>query len=254
MKKILILMLAIFLCSCSTNKLTSSGNTALDGVSITADVVKEKSKNGNTIYHVHNEYQNDSDRDISEIRYELVFLDKNGDELFVFSNSWNAYNEPLKNGDSITDEISFQKEYNADKLNARVVEVSDTSKKEAVHLPESGEYLYQAVNNGLINNIGSEMPEKVEIIIDHMGAQDITTIEADQMEDFIRSFMKVRIAGESSYFVTDNYNGIQFYFKGGSKVYLPFILYSYEIMVEGKEFLYELLDAEEMWAYALGEN
>ena len=250
MKKIMVIISLLMLSACAGKDISVIGNEGKDGISLVFEISKEKQKNGSIVYDYVCTFTNDSDQDIAEISYEIELMDKNGNKLFSSSNKWIGEDTPLKAGETVKTEGSFQYNSEADQATGRIIAAVPVGEAVEVSLPQAGDLLYQAYDSAAINNILTDRPQKVEIVIDHMGAQVVTVIEGADLDKFLEVFTKVKVLGENNIFVTDNYNAIVFYFKDGQIVRMPFILYSLEIMADGREHLYTLENGEALWAFA----
>ena len=241
------IMFLSFLTGCSST-LKSNPNTGLNDVDIATSVKTGKNKQGNTVYDVVTTVTNNSDKEIMDVKYRLSFQDKSGNELFSFTFSWNGENKPLLKGEKGTSEVSFQHQEKAEKLAAEIVEVKDSTEMPPLHVPEKGEYLYQALNNEHINNLDKELPVIIEGVIDHMGAQEIAEVlDEETIKELVDEFKLIKIGNETNTFVTDNYNGIRFTFADGSEYYISLNLTTLEIRIYGKEHLYELDNFGPFW-------
>lgn len=219
-----------------------------DGIGVEVKIDTEKNKPGNTVYHIYSSFSNTSDREVMYIKYRLSFLDKDGTELFAMHPAWKGQDQPLVAGVTGKDEMHIQDPKKADRIEVEIVEVKDIAQIPAVHVPQFGEYLYEALDNENLNSLKEDLPVGIKIIIDHMGAQAVADVSDEEtISTLVDAFCKVKIGNDGGMWVTDNYNGIEFTFKDGSKYYLSLNLVNLEYRVNGVEHIYELTDFEQFW-------
>ena len=225
-----------------------SAGSEKDGISVEVKIDTEKNKPGNTVYHIYSSFRNASDVEVMYIKYKLRFLDDEGEELFVMHPAWQGQDKPLINDETGKDEIHIQDPRKAEKIEVEIVEIKDVKAIAPVHVPVSGEYLYEALNNENLNRIKEVHPVNIKILIDHMGARNIADVSDEEtINALVEAFCKVRIKNDGGMWVTDNYNGIEFTFPDGSKYYLSLNLVNLEYSINGVEHIYELEDFEEFW-------
>ncbi len=241
---IAIMILSLF--GCANNTLQAAGEK--DGIRVEVKIDTEKNKPGNTVYHIYSSFTNSSDREVMYIKYKLSFLDKDGTELFAMHPAWKGQDAPLIGEMTGKDEIHIQDPKKADRIEVEIVEVKDVSQIAVVHVPQFGEYLYEALNNENLNNLNNELPAGIKIIIDHMGARAIADVTDEETLTILTdAFCKVKIGNDGGMWVTDNYNGLEFTFKDGSTYYLSLNLVNLEYSINGVQHIYELINFEEFW-------
>lgn len=219
-----------------------------DGISVEVKIDTEKNKPGNTVYHIYSTFRNASDVEVMYIKYKLRFLDEKGEELFVMHPAWKGQDRPLIDDEIGNDEMHIQDPKQADRIEVEIVEVKDVEAIAPVHVPVSGEYLYEALNSENLNRIREVHPVNIRILIDHMGARNVADVSDEETIDaLVEAFCKVRIGKDGGMWVTDNYNGIEFTFADGSRYYLSLNLVNLEYSVNGVEHIYELEDFKEFW-------
>ena len=246
--KILVLVLIASLFGCSGSGNMNKESDPYEGVTVSADINTGKNKAGNTVYDLVCTIANDSDRELMYVKFCIHFLDKDGNELFAFTPAWKGEDHPLKKGETATYEVAFQDEQEAEKISIEVLEIKDTSEVKPLHVPQKGEYLYEALNNEHINNIKNERPTAIHIVIDHMGAQEIADVtDEETLDALISEFVKIKIANETNEFVTDNYNGVGFEFADGSQYYMSLNLNNLETSINGNMHMYELENFGPFW-------
>lgn len=219
-----------------------------DGISVEVRIDTEKNKQGNTVYHIYSTFSNTTDTEVMYIKYKLSFQNDKGEELFAMHPAWKGQENPLADGRMEKDELHIQEPNKASRIEVKIVEVKDSGQIAPIHVPEKGEYLYQALNNENLNNIKEVHPTRIKIVIDHMGARNIADIDDEEtISALVDAFIKVKIGNDGGMWVTDNYNGIEFTFADGSRYYLSLNLVNLEYSVNGVNHIYELEDFGEFW-------
>ena len=196
---------------------------------------------------------------LMEVSYQVDIKDKDGNIIDTVSPKWTGENIPLYPDQTINHHYGFQDKFDGKEpvsTEVKVIGVKTDKEITPIHLPEPGEYWYQAINNEYVNNIKEKHPTKIKVIIDHMGAQDVFEVkDEEEINKLVDAFTKIKIAQETTTWVTDNYNWICFTFEDGTEVNLSLNLYNYDMFAYGHEHLYELenlgdflaLTKEEKW-------
>ena len=246
--KVLTLMVIASLLGCSIPGNLNDESDPYEGVVVSADINTGKNKAGNTVYDLVCNITNNSDLELMYVKFCIHFLDKGGNELFVFTPAWKAEEHPLKKNETATYEVAFQEEHKAEKISIEILETKDTSEISPQHVPQKGEYLYEALNDEHINNIKNEKPVSMYIQIDHMGAQEVADItDEEKLNRLVEEFVKIKIGDPTDLFVTDNYNGIGFMFADGATYYMSLNMYNLETNINGNMHMYELEDFGPFW-------
>ncbi|MBQ2658318.1 MAG: hypothetical protein IJF87_07115 [Erysipelotrichaceae bacterium] len=204
--------------------------------------VKENTKTGFTLIQLNTLITNRSDNEISAVTYELQLLDGNGELIKSYKKTYFGEDKSISRDQSVSDYYGFQDrlEKQPEAYALKVVEVKDTEELPLIHLPLPDEYLYQAIG---LERLDSELPNRILVYIDHMGAREEINIEGEENLTIITDlFCKIKIAKETDAWVTDNYNGIIFYFADGTSKSISLNLYNLEIRNHNIEHIYELAD------------
>ena len=240
MKRILfVAVLSIMILGCQKMETVKTGEKGIE-IMMTDISVKENTKTGFTLIQLNTSITNCSDREITAVTYELQLLDGNGELIKAYRKTHYGEDKSLSKGESVSDYYGFQDrlEKQPVRFALKVIEVKDTEELPLIHLPLPDEYLYEAIG---LERIQNELPDKILVYIDHMGARE--EIEIEKEEDLRTAtdlFCRIRIAKESDVWVTDNYNGIVFYFADGTSKNISLNLYNLEIRNYGIEHIYEL--------------
>ncbi|MBR4461069.1 MAG: hypothetical protein IKS51_00580 [Erysipelotrichaceae bacterium] len=208
---------------------------------------KENRNTGFTLIQLNALITNRSEKELTAVSYELQLLDENGELIKAYHRTYFGEDKSLSLNESVKDYMGFQ-----DKLEKqpasfalKVTEVKDVEELPLVHLPLPDEFLYQAIG---LERLENELPIKIYVRIDHMGAEDIAEIEDEEtIRKLTDLFCNVKIANETDTFVTDNYNLVIFYFTDGTQKGISLNLYNLEIQNGHLGHIYELNDFGPFW-------
>ena len=249
---ITIISLASLTTSCAAKSLkgVSSDNEEIEA-SIKGTFEQKGSRKDNYLIDLDITLKNISDKEIMKVVYQLDFYDKEQNLLFTINPAWNGIDTPLYHGESITFDYAFQ-EYTDSKpasVTITVTDVLDSVEVPPVHLPQPGEYLYEAINNDHIKNIKNDLPTRIEIVIDHGGDLETAVIEdKETIQKIVDAFTQVKIDAETEEWVTDNYNSIVFTFADSSNAYISLNLKNLEINVYNQVHIYTLENLSSLWS------
>ncbi|MBO7709169.1 MAG: leucine-rich repeat domain-containing protein [Lachnospiraceae bacterium] len=128
----------------------------------------------------------------------------------------------------------------------------DTLKASAAeHIPQKGEYLYQALGDENLEKIKEEPPAELSFHVDQGGyGRTATFTEGEALDRAVELLCGIRIGEESGEWVTDNYNGIYLTWKDGSYTGISLNLRNLEHSVHSTLHTYELENLDEFWSYA----
>lgn len=239
-----------------TETAVTESETKLLTDQILAEVIKcSYEKRGTTdwtVYCAEIELTNASDVEIMEIETVLRFYDDQGTELDSVREVYNGQDTPVASGESVLFEAMGAIEYPKEPASCEVeaVKVYTTEEKPPIHLPQEGELLYRELNEPHMEHITTEMPVKIELWIDRMGARSEAVVkEKETISRLVDAFSKIKIGKESMEFVTDNYNGMIFTFEDGTEIYLGLNLKNLEYQVYNGTRVYELEQFDEFWGW-----
>lgn len=214
--------------------------------------VAENKKTHRLTFELDTQLLNHSETSLMEIKYRFSFLDRSGAEIHALTIVWNGQDTPLKPGEKILHNFRGQIPYegNLHHVTAEVLGVTTEEEMPPIHVPQPDEFLYQALANEDVNQIRENPPVSVKLWIDRSG--DVTETVLDTPEElaaFTEAFTKVRIAGESGMWATDNYNGLSLTFANGETYTIGLNLNSLEYRIYGKEYVFELKDDDAFWKF-----
>ena len=117
-----------------------------------------------------------------------------------------------------------------------------------IHVPQEGEYLYQAMASEHLNNLPEEEPVRITVHIDQMGyGREAIFGEESGLAEAIHTFLKIKVGPDDAPMVTDNYNWIRFEWEDGSDYMIRLNLYALEYTIDDKYHSYHLTDDKDFW-------
>ena len=249
MKKVVILALlsAILLGGCMNKEKVTSEKDGI-GIELLDIKTKENGKTGNTIIELNTRITNNSEKNISSVKYCLHVLDKEGNLLNSYYKTYYGEDKSIDPGQSVDDYFGFQDKFEGKpaSFELEIVEVKDTEEEPLIHLPLPDEYLYEAIG---LERLKDELPTEIYVRIDHMGALDEAYVtDEETLKELVNRFCIVKIDQPTDTFVTDNYNGVGFTFADGTQRWVSFNLYNLEFGSHGKTYMYELKDLGSFWS------
>lgn len=132
-----------------------------------------------------------------------------------------------------------------------VTENKTTEELPPLHVPEEGEYLYQALNNEALKTLPENLPVRITVHVDRMGyGQEAVFEKGRGLEEAVDAFLQIRVGPDGAPMVTDNYNWFLFEWEDGTSCMIRLNLYCLEYYVNGLYHSYYLTDAEDFWRLA----
>ena len=237
----------IFITGCVNNRHIKD---ELDGVEINVENTSIKEfKNGNTVIQLDSLITNKSDRHISAVTYEIEVYDKNDNLLKTYTHTYYGENKSIDKNQSVKDHFGTQYgfESKVSYFKVKLVEVRDTDEFPLIRLPLVGEYLYQSLGISEFDNIKENLPTKVHLHIDRMGAgTDYIIEDEEKIKELVNLFCEIKIYAETGEFVTDNYNYVVFTF-GDVEKGLSFNRYNLELHNYMGHHIYQLENLGPFW-------
>ena len=125
--------------------------------------------------------------------------------------------------------------------------------KPPVHIPQAGEYLYQALNDEKLANIKEEPPVELSFHVD-LGGYGRTAVfkEKSALDQAVSLLCGIKIGEESGEWVTDNYNWIRLTWEDGTGTFISLNLNNLEYFTESVPRTWRLEDLDKFWSYASG--
>ena len=247
MKKGLIILIVMALFSmvgCSNKLKVIEGDKGLDEViaQIQSISAKKNENTGYTLIEAKVKLTGNSDKGAVAIHGKYHFLDSNDNEVDTSNFYYIRVNKAIEKGETIIVEDGFQDKLEGEikKVYLEITDVADVDELPPKHLPEAGEYLYQALNNEDINNIKEQLPTKIMYVYDQMGFRTYYTVEdPEAIQKAVAAFCNITIKGETFEMATDSYNSIVLTF-GEKEAYVSFCHAVLEVSVYNEHHGYEL--------------
>ena len=123
-----------------------------------------------------------------------------------------------------------------------------TEEAPPIHIPEEGEYLYQALDSEHLNNLPKEEPIRITVHIDQMGyGREAVFEEESGLAEAIEAFLKIKVGADDAPMVTDNYNWIWFKWEDETDYLIRLNLDALELYIDGRYYSYYLVDDRDFW-------
>ena len=128
-----------------------------------------------------------------------------------------------------------------------------TEEAALIHIPEEGEYLYQALDSEHLNNLPEEEPVRITVHIDQMGyGREAVFEEESGLAEAIEAFLKIKVGADDAPMVTDNYNWIWFEWEDETEFLIRLNLDALELYIDGRYYSYYLADDSDFWGLVYG--
>lgn len=120
--------------------------------------------------------------------------------------------------------------------------------KPPVHIPQEGEFLYQAMDSEYLNRLPENAPVRITAHIDQMGyGREAVFTEDCGLTEAIEAFLKIKVGADDAPMVTDNYNWILFEWEDETTCLIRINLDALECYIDGRYYSYYLEDDGEFW-------
>ncbi len=227
----------------------------LDGVTVTlekATAVKNQKPEGFT-YSFTGALENNSDEGIMQVIYTFSLIDENGEEFRSFGEVYDGMDSampPHSRIDFTHDGIKWGKQSVPAAVKIGIASVKTETELPPAHVPEPGEYLYQALGDEKLANIREEKPVELSFHVDQGGYGRTAAFRAGEALDrAIELFCAIRVGPESGEWVTDNYNWIAFTWRDGSHTGISLNLNNLEYFVHSTPHTCGLDNLDAFWSY-----
>ena len=240
---LIIIMMLFSLFGCSNVKVVEK-EVGLDDIKATINSIslKKNENTGYTVVEAKVKLTGNNDKGIVAVHGVYHFLDANDNETSTARFYYIRPNKPIEKGETIVVDDGFQSKIEGDvkKVYIEITEVKDSEQLPPKHLPEIGEYLYQALNSENLNNIKESLPTKVVYVYDQMGFRTYYTVEdPEDIQKVVNAFTNIKIKAETNSVATDSYNSIVFSF-GDKESYVSLMHAVLEVSVYNDIHNYEL--------------
>ncbi len=200
------------------------------------------------------EIENASKEPVTQVSYSIKLIGKDGEELRSYGERYTAIDGAIAPGEKRIDDQTgcrWRDDGTLAGISIGNVNVKTEAQMPLVHLPQTGEYLYQALGNERIANIKNEAPSKMTVGIDQGGFLREARFETPgDVARAVELFCDIRVGAQTNEWVTDNYNYIHFEWPDGSTSGISLNLRNLEFPAYGTSYMYELENLSGLWSYA----
>lgn len=230
----------------------------LDGITVTLDkATAEKSpETGAFTYTLAGTLENNSDEGIMKVIYTIALIDENGEEFRSFGLVYDGEDTaipPHAKIDFYHDDIKWGKQSVPATVQIGISSVQTETELPPAHLPQTGEYLYQTLEDEKLARIKDEPPVELAFHVDQGGyGRTAVFQEGAALDRAVDLLCAIQIGEESDEWVTDNYNWICLTWADGSQTGISLNLNNLEYSVHSTPHTYELENLDEFWSYCAG--
>ena len=227
----------------------------LNGVTVVLEKAsaEKNPETGGFTYTFTGALENNSDEGIMQVIYTFALIDENGEEFRSFAEVFDGEDTaipPHTKIDFTHDGIKWGKQSVPAAVEIGVSSVKTETELPPAHVPEAGEYLYQALEDDKLANIREEPPVELQFHVDQGGyGRTATFKEGSTLDRAVDLFCAIQIGAESGEWVTDNYNWIGLTWKDGSHSGVSLNLNNLEYSVHSSLHTYELENLGAFWSY-----
>lgn len=227
----------------------------LDGVTVTLEQATacRNPENGGFVYTLGGTLRNDTEEGIMQVLYTFALIDENGEEFRSFGITYDGEDkalEPHAETEFFYDDIKWGKQSIPAAVEIGISYVKTETELPPAHVPQEGEYLYQALGNEKLANIKADPPAELTFHVDQGGyGRTARFTEGEAFERALELFCEIRIGEESGEWVTDNYNGIGLTWADGSYTGISINLDKLEYWIHSTPHTYELENLGDFWDY-----
>ena len=227
-----------------------------DGVTVTLDTATAKGDKTGFEYTFSGTIENTSDEGIMQVIYTFALIDENGEEFRSFGEVYDGEDTALSPHEKtgfFHDGVKWGKQSVPAAVAIDISSVKTEAELPPAHIPQKGEYLYQALGDEKLARIKEEPPVELSFHVDQGGyGRTATFTEGEGLDRAVELFCGIQIGDESGEWVTDNYNGIYITWKDGSYSGISINLHNLERSIHSRIHTYELEHLDEFWSYAAG--
>ena len=228
-----------------------------DGVTVTLDTASAKrSENGGFQYSFSGTIENNSDEGIMQVVYTFTLIDENGEEFRTFSEIYDGEDTaipPYTTIDFSHDDIRWGPQSVPVGVVFGIGTVKTETELPPAHIPETGDFLYQTLDDENLENIKEEPPTELSFHVDQGGYGRTAVFEkGEELDKAVELLCNIKIAGEADEWVTDNYNWIGLNWEDGTSTCISLNLYNLEYFIHSAPHTYLLENLDEFWTYASG--
>ena len=217
-------VLAVFT-GCGSDLKISGGSATQEGVTVTLEkaAAQKKTEPSRYEYSFSGTIENNSDVGVMRVIYTFSICDKDGEEFRSFGIPYDGVDEPIPPHGVVSfshDGIKWGAQSVPASVSIGISSVQTENELPPAHIPQKGEYLYEALGDDKLANVKTEPPAELAFHIDQGGygrTAVFTSENSELLDKALDLFCRIRIGEETGEMVTDNYNWISLTWKDGSK-------------------------------------
>ena len=226
-----------------------------DGVTVTLETATAgRTDTGGFGYTFGGTIENDTDEGIMQVVYTFALIDENGEEFRSFGEVYDGEDEaipPHSTIDFFHDGIKWGPQSVPVSVKIGISSVKTEAELPPARIPQTGEYLYEALEDEKLANIKEEPPVELSFHIDQGGyGRTATFTEGEALDRAVELLCNIRIGEETNEWVTDNYNWISLTWEDGTSTGISLNLHNLEYFVHSTPHMYRLENLGEFWSYA----
>jgi len=227
---------------------------SLDGVTVTLkEATAQRTDTLGFDYTFSGTIENNADEGIMQVTYTFALIDENGEEFRSFGIVYDGEDKALLPGVSeefFHDNIRWGKQSVPAAVEIGISSVKTETQLPPAHVPQTGEYLYQALGDEKLANIREEPPVELSFHVDQGGyGRTAEFTQGEALDKAVELLCAIKIGAESGEWVTDNYNGIGLKWADGTYTGISLNLSNLEYWVHSNIHTYELENLDAFWSY-----
>ena len=228
-----------------------------DGITVTLYKASAKrSDSGGFEYSFSGTIENNSEEGIMKVVYTFGLIDDKGEEFRSFGEVYDGEDTSLPPHEKIEfshEGIRWGPQSVPAAVRIGISSVKTETQLPPVHIPQPGEYLYEALGDENLAKIKEKPPVEISFHIDQGGyGRTARFSEGEALEKAIELFCAIKIGEESGEWVTDNYNWIGLMWNDGSYSGISLNLNNLEYIIHSTPHTYRLENLDAFWSYASG--
>lgn len=246
------------LAGCGTDLKISNGSATQEGVTVTLEkaAAQKKTNPSRYEYSFSGTIENNSDVGVMRVIYTFSICDKDGEEFRSFGIPYDGVNEAIPPHGAVSfshDGIKWGAQSVPASVSIGISSVQTEDELPPAHVPQKGEYLYEALGDDKLANVKTEPPAELAFHIDQGGygrTAVFTSENKELLDEALDLFCNIRIGEETGEMVTDNYNWISLTWKDGSKSSISLNLRNLEHYIHSEPHIFTLENLGDFWSFA----
>ena len=200
--------------------------------------------------------ENNSNEGIMLVTYTFALIDEKGEEFHLFSEVYDGEDAAIPPHTAIEftlDGIRWGSQSIPAAVKIDISSVKTETELPPVHLPKTGQFLYQALGDEKLSRIKEEPPVELSFHVDQGGyGRTATFTEGETLAKAVALLCAIQIGEESGEWVTDNYNWIGLKWADGSRTGISLNLNNLECRGHSVLHTFELEHLDAFWLYCAG--